>query len=461
MSRSRIAVLAAACGASLLAALASRAGAEGRVLREESFSLADAAEVVVTLNAWCAGCDWGRPGHEAAGIELRLDGLYSQHVLLTRGERNAEYRAALGRLPRGPHHLSLLLDPLLSGREIRDATIATVAIAPMGAGSPEERALAHAPVLHARPDTLGRFSDPPLVMWYEREPTPRGTRLRYSVVFSNEDGGTPSDRLMATWGRLTDIEYVYGVEQDRNGRVLAEEFQGRHHKLVPFAGSHEAAHPLLYVATDNNMVDDHGLVTPRFALVPIPFDLKNTSREAVMDAHPWTYQVSAAEARREGRVDQAARPGHHKIPDLQRFATLEACAPAHDATIAFSVGVRSPGGRPRWFNSDLGLIRFRIARQPHQFPNGCFRGAVALPAGVTAADLVGLRFRAFTRIPDEGEPLLSKGAGSARLRSVNTLFLLGPDDLPGPKLFSWQGEVALVPEGPYYEIAIKPSSTQR
>ena len=42
-----------------------------------------------------------------------------------------------------------------------------------------------------------------------------GTRLRYSVVFSNEDGGTPADRLLATWGRLTDIEYVYGVELDR------------------------------------------------------------------------------------------------------------------------------------------------------------------------------------------------------------------------------------------------------
>ena len=46
---------------------------------------------------------------------------------------------------------------------------------------------------------------------------PRGERLRYSVVFSNEDGGTPSDRLMATWGRLTDIEYVYAVERDTDG----------------------------------------------------------------------------------------------------------------------------------------------------------------------------------------------------------------------------------------------------
>jgi hypothetical protein len=460
MPRSSLPRRAACCAATLLAASAGAPG-ETRALREERFTLDAPAEVVATLTAGCAGCDWGRRGREAAALELTLDGRYSQQLLLTRGAEPAAYRVALGRLERGGHTLGVAFDGSQSAREIRDASVAAIEIAPAPAGSPEETLLAHAPVLHERPNTVGRFSDVPLVMWCEREATPSGERLRYSVVFSNEDGGTPSDRLMATWGRLTDIEYVYGVERDREGRVLGEEYQAKDHALLPFAGAHEAAHPVLYVATDNNMVAEKGEATPRFAPAPVAFALAGVSREAVMDAHPFTYQVSAREARREGRVDEKARPGYRKIPDPRRFATVEACAPAQDATLAFSVGVRSRRGELRWFDSDLGLKNFRIARRAHEFPTGCFRGAAALAADVAAADIVALRFRAFTRLPGKDEAPLPKGAGSARLKSVNTLFLLGPDDLPGPRLFSWQGDVPLEPEGPAYEIAIKPTPMQR
>src|SRR5207245_2843615 len=128
-----------------------------------------------------------------------------------------------------------------------------------------------------------------------------------------EDGGTPIDRLMATWGRATDIEYVYSVELDDAGKLLGEEFQGKDHKLLPFRGPHEGTHPLEWVVTDNNMVGDQGDTTRRYALAPEPFDLTDVSREAVMDAHPWTYRVSAQEARREGRVAEDARPGAPRL----------------------------------------------------------------------------------------------------------------------------------------------------
>jgi hypothetical protein len=435
-----------------LLALAS-APSETRVLREESFSLAAAAEVVATLRGSCAGCDWGRPGREAAALELRVDGRYSQHLLLVRGEPASEYRVALGRLAAGAHRLRVAFDGAASAREIRSASVASVKIAPVA-----DAGAAHAPILHARPDTLGRFSDVPLLMWYEREPTPRGERLRYSVVFSNEDGGTPSDRLMATWGRLTDIEYVYAVERDREGRVIAEEYQAKDHKLLPFRGAHEAAHPLLFVVTDNNMLAEQGESAMRFAPAPIAFALDGVSREAVMDAHPWSYQASVRAARRERRVDENARAGERKIPDPRRFATLEACALTEDATLAFSVGVRSGRGELAWFDSDHGLTSFRIARRASEFPNGCFRGSAALAPGVKPEDIVALRFRAFTRLPGKDEAPLPRGSGRARLVSVNTLFLLGDVDLPGPRLFSWRGDAPLQPDGPPHELPVKPPS---
>ncbi len=430
------------------------AAAERTLLRELAFGLPGPREVTAAITAACEGCDWGRRGFEAAALELRVDGRYSQHLLLARGEQPAEYEVALGRLDAGPHRLSVELDRARSAPRIERASVIALAHAESAPGSEKERGLAHAPLIHLRKDTLGRFSDVPLVVWYEKEPTPRGERLRYSVIFSNEDGGTPPDRLMATWGRLTDIEFVYAVELDAAGRVLAEEYQGKDHKILPFAGAHEASRPVLFVVTENNMLSDRGEPTLRVAPAPIPFRLEGKSREALMDAHPWTYQVSVREVRREGRVQQDARPGDKTIPDPRRFATLEACAPARDATLAFAVGVRSAEGT-RFFDSDAGGKDFRISRRPHEFPTGCFRGAVALPAGVTAADLVGLRFRAYTRAPGRDEAALPAGAGSARLSRVNTLFLLGPDDLPGSSLFTWRGDVPLRPEGPPHEISIK------
>jgi len=421
-------------------------------LHEQEFRVPATAEVVAVVTASCAECDWGRHGHEAAALELIVDDRPARYLFLIRGSESAEYRVALGRLSAGSHRLVVRLDRTRSAEKARTATVARAVIEPAAPGSEAERRLAYAPILMARPNTVGRFSDVPLVMWTETETTPRGTWIRYSVVFSNEDGGTPPDRLMATWGRLTDIEYVYGVELDAGGRVLAEEFQGPEHKLTPFQGAREAAQPLMYVVTDNNMVSDHGEATLRFALAPFPFDLSGVSREAVMDANPWTYAVSVREARREKRIDEKARPGAKKLPDPRRFATLEACAATADATITFSIGVRAASGPDRWFDSAGGLPGFRIGRQATEFPNGCFRGAVALPPGTSADDVVGLRFRAFTRRTRQSEPPLAKGAGSARLQRVNTVFLLGANDEPGASLFSWRGDSALEPEGPALEI---------
>ena len=52
------------------------------------------------------------------------------------------------------------------------------------------------------------------------------------MIFTNEDGGTPTDRLMATWGRTTDIEYIYSVEVDRAGEIVAEDYQGPEHEVL-------------------------------------------------------------------------------------------------------------------------------------------------------------------------------------------------------------------------------------
>ena len=297
-----------------------------------------------------------------------------------------------------------------------------------------------APILYARANTVGAFTDVPLLMWYEMETTSRGWRLRYSVVFSNEDGGTATDRLMATWGRTTDIEYVYGVEIDDHDQILAEEFQGPGHEVPPFKGRHEGGHPLLWVSTDNNMVSESGTTQVRYAPAVERFDLANQSREIVMDRHAWTYTVAAQEMTREGKIVADAPAGSGKIPDLRRYVHVEACTELENAAVAFSVRATDSTGTARWYDSDRGLSEFRIVR------SGCFRGAVPLPASAGRPEAV--RFRAFSRAQRGAAPASS----SVVLTRVNTVFTLDERYQPGQSLFSWTGSIPLPIDGDWREL---------
>jgi len=401
-----------------------------------SFSVSGSSEVIATIRAGCARCSWGEAGREAAALRLTVDGKYSQHIVLARGEAPAEYVVTLGAIRGGMHHVTIARDPRLSAAGAGPAVVERVDFRAIRADAGDEWiAQSMAPVLHARPNTVGHFTDLPILMWYEIVPTARGRQFRYSVIFTNEDGGTATDRLMATWGRTTDIEFVYGVEVDARGISVAEEFQGPGHEVPAFRGRHEARHPLLWVSTDNNMVSESGPTRVRYAPAPERFDVREVSREVVMDRHPWSYALAAQEMRREGKIVDGATSGSGKIPDPRRFVFVEACTDLQDAAVSFSVRA-TEGGVQRWYDSDRGLPEFRIVR------TGCFRGAVPLPATASAPEAV--RFRAYPPpLRRDGSP---EPPGSVRLTRVNQMFTLGDDYLPRPSTFSWTGSL-VVPVG--------------
>jgi hypothetical protein len=430
------------------------AAADAQTLRVETFDLAAPAEVHAVVTARCAGCDWERRGREAAVLQVTVDGRESQDLVLVQGATTAEYAVALGPAARGRHRVSVSLDRDATAPVARDVVVEGVRLVVIPQDDPRYLAAAYAPMLYARPDAFDRFSDLPLLLWYEVDPLPNGQRIRYSVVFSNEDGGTPADRLMATWGRLTDIEFVYGVELDTAGRVVAERYQGRDHRILPFRGHRLGRHPMLWVVTENNMLAETGKGRHRIAPAPFPFDLASVSREAVMDAHPWTYRISSQEAHREGRVKADAVPGSRAVPDPRRFAYVEACADVVDAALTFAVATRGADGRLRWHESNGEEPKYRIQRSPDHFPNGCFRGAVALPAGTHGGDIAGLRFRAYTRVAAEGEKPVAPGTASARLTRVNRVFALGEDYSPMPSLLTWSGSLPIEVDGPPAEVPI-------
>ena len=408
-------------------------------LAQQTFVVERSSEAVATVRAACGRCDWGASGREAAALRVSVDERYRAHLMLTQGDRDADYQILLGRYSAGRHRVSVDVDPSQSAPQIGAVRVSSIDVTVIGSRSPGFEALSYAPILHARPNTIGRFTDVPLLMWYETEATPRGRSYRYSVVFSNEDGGTATDRLMATWGRTTDIEFVYGVEIDAAGRVVSEEFQGPSHVMTPFRGPHEASHPLEWTVTDNNMVSDSGTTTIRYAPAPERFDLTGVSREVVMDAHPWTYRVAAEEMMREGKIANDPPAGSGVIPDPRRYVFVEACTELTAARLSFGVRVDTPEG-PQWFDSDRGRDDFRIAR------TGCFRAAVPLPAGRTVPNAI--RFRAWPQADSK-----ERDAAAVRVRRVNGLFTLGDDFLPWASTFEWTGSLQLKVDGSPAELS--------
>lgn len=431
--------------AAALLLLAQTPAPEGAPLGYRVFEAKQPGEAIAVIRATCERCDWGVEGREAAALRLSFDGRYSQHLLLTRGSGSWEYHVTLGAVTPGTHRLFVHLDQSVSARDTGTVTVAAINTHVVAEGSDEHLAQAMAPFVYARPDTVGKFTDVPVFMWYEVVPVPQGRQFRYSVIFSNEDGGTATDRLMATWGRTTDIEFIYGATVDGQGKVIAEEFQGPGHEVPPFRGRHEGRHPLQWVSTVNNMVSESGPTGIRYAPAPVKFDLSNVSREEVMDAHPWTHVLASKEMVREKKLSETAAPGSGIIPDPRRFVFVEACTVLQNAAVAFAVRARDASGEMKWFESDRGLPQFRIVR------TGCFRGAVPLPAGTGTPEAV--RVKAYTLPPRANAPPPA-GPASVTLTRVNRVFTLDDGYVPRKSLFAWTGSSPLAIDGSPVEFTI-------
>src|SRR5688572_21011587 len=104
------------------------APATAQVVAEHPFDAPAGGEAVATISAGCTRCDWAIQGREAAALKLSVDGVYSQHLLLTRGERPVDYAVMLGAIPAGKHRLTVERDASWSARDAGDVVTGTVSV---------------------------------------------------------------------------------------------------------------------------------------------------------------------------------------------------------------------------------------------------------------------------------------------------------------------------------------------
>jgi hypothetical protein len=372
-------------------------------LASTTFYVPEEMEVGLAIIARSPGASWGEKGSEASAVSIYVDGIYNQDLLLYGGAGEFSYRVMLGRLSRGRHAVSARLNLIRSARGARQAEISS--LEPLLLGRLHQKAnedllaMAHSPVLFARANTIDHFTDVPLVMYYEVGRERDDLTLRYTVIFSHEDGGTPSSALMARWGRATDIEWVYQV-RFRKGEVVERIYQGVRHETKAFTGDFASgSHPLLAVASDNNNFSDLATSVVRFALLPVRARLEATSREAIMDANPWTYRLMVEELLRERRIDPAAKTPN-MIADPREYLYVEAYAEQQGTAISLAV---ADSQATAISESDLGDARLRVDR------DGYFRIAVRLPSGHKDRLSITLRCHA------SEEPAARRECGRARV----------------------------------------------
>jgi hypothetical protein len=384
-----------------------------------SFKVARSAEVVAELQMRSEGADWSRTGSEGALATVVLNGQPAAHVMLFAGEMPYTYRVFLGELEPGEHQLRI------ERHERHSAKSAPVHV--LGAnfveiaeGHPDYAVFAHAPVLFARGNTIGKFSDIPLLTYCERLQENGRPVLQYTVIFSNEDGGTSTRGLMARWGRTTDIEYVYRAYFDSQGNVTRAIIQSRDHKDIEFSGPFMGRHPLLMPVTDNNMVAPEGPSPVRYQLVPIMVDLSGSSREKVMEDHPVTWRVMTRELVREGKLRPFGAVDGEKISDPRNYLYIEANVTNKDSR---TVAVVRLQGENRWRFADLGRFDYGIER------SGWIQTAVELPPGTTPDRLAEIGFAC--RVETNKQV-----SGVCRIEQVRKAFFLNEEYRPGTPVWS-------------------------
>jgi hypothetical protein len=431
---SLVILLSAACAPSAVRAqspCAPAAPKSSAPLAARAFEAPGDEEVTLEVEARSPGASWARQGSEAAALVVLVDGAYNQDVLLWAGEGFYRYRVLLGRLPEGSHRVSVVLNEARSAAGARRAEVKALRVLiPVGLATPDAGehgfAIAHAPVLYARPNTIDHFTDIPLLMYYEILREGADTVFRYSVIFTNEDGGTQTAALFARWGRGTDIEWVYELRA-RAGKVVAETFQGVRHETKAFGGQRTGGeHPLLAVASDNNNFSDLACSAVRFAPVPVRARLEAATRESMMDAHPVTYRLMAEELQREGRISDAPSD-INTVADPREYLYVEAASEQEGAAVAFDVRLK---GRPETFKSDMGEPRLRIER------SGYYRTGIRLPKGFTADSVESVNARCHPH------PSTASGGTCRGLRLVRVL-ILKPDFKTQALPFEKQPEATL------------------
>jgi hypothetical protein len=409
---------------------------------------------LIDLTAWAPGVDWQTTGDESAVASIFVDGTY-QTDLLVPGSARLARQLQLGDLTAGTHQLTITFAATHSAPAARQIDLARISPSTVAPDDPDYQALAHAPILYGRSmasyggPMQNSWTDAPLVSWHYATKNADGTTsLEYQYVWSNEDGGTdtepPSEQ--ARWGRMTDIEWIYRVSIDPQGKTVtgSETFQAPSHVTSTFNGTHEGDHAVLQTCTDNNNVcDTLDNAQMRFFLSAVPtMNSATKAREQIMEMFPWTYAVMGKEMIREHHTEAKADPATAELSDARNYlyvvidkSTSIPNANGSSPWVGVSIGVQLRGS-PKIYRSDHDIPAYSLQR------DGLDATDVELPAGTTIADIKKIEV---IRFPTS---VRADPGYTATITSMARAYLLDRQYQPITPYLTWQGSMALTKDNP-------------
>jgi hypothetical protein len=395
----------------------------GRPAVSVTVTASGGGEALLTLTAAAPGISWAVAGRESAVLSVDVDGRYAGDLVVM-SPHPTDRGVALGRLDAGRHRVRFRLAADLGSPRAVAVVLTDLGVSVAAPRTMDSTVRRHAPVLIGRAlpalggPTQNARTDTPLLAWHEvwDGPLPGQRRITYSVVWSNEDGGTTGPALMARWGRTTDIEWTYSVVVDAAGRRVAGQtfYQGPDHQTLPFTGRYEQDHPVLQTCTTNNNLCEIVDGTMRFALPVDDSRPGGRAREYLMDLHPWTYRVMADEMIRERGVEHPSDPATAAMGDQRTYLYAEidkSTGPGRQdgAGPGVAVVVRLRG-HPAVYRSDHGDPTWSISRDDPAATT------VELPAGVRPGDIERIDVTRVPGTPDNG--------AAVTVTDLNRAFLL-------------------------------------
>ena len=390
------------------------------------FNLDEESEVILHLEM-SSNNNWAIAGMESAVLTIFVDSNYderNQDIVLFNGDQLFVYKVSLGRLSAGDHTMEFYFDEGKSSLNATNIHIERWDIIPITPDNEHYDVYRLSPILYGRDDNY--YTDTPLLLWHEVQYEGQDKWIQYSMIWSNEDGGTNSINLMSRWGRTTDIEWIYWVKIDSGGNILENYFQGPGHSTSPFQGIRANDHPILKTVTLNNMVSDVGISDYKLFLSPERSKGEDYSREILMDNDPWTYKIMAEEMINEGKYESPADPFTVEVSDARNYLYLEFNSQMQGASLRLTIGVKLRDDSI-WYYSDHKNPAVQAVNK-----GGWRRTTIELPEGTIIDDLDSLKIMGssywnFTII----------------LEDLSKIFKLNDDYTLSEYPLLWGGEVVL------------------
>jgi hypothetical protein len=364
-------------------------------------------EGIVWLTMDSPGTSWSSAANTSVVADVSVDAGVSQQMVLFAGASPFTYTGFTGPLTVGPHTVHVTVDPDLSHVSTVAPTIElwrlTLGVLPTT--DPDYDAVAYAPVLYGRHSSARAYT--PLMTSAADTPGPGGSHdLAYVLVISAHDQG---DSIVPAyqwglWGRMTDIVSILDETVSSSGAVSDATYASCGCESIPFFPDSVMApeettapvrstpyftHPVLRDASATNYLSDEGTTPFRFQQLPVAAPPPGQVREAMMDEHPWSYQISNEELPREHLI--STDPDTLAVGDYRQYAIIDS-----DLTVTGTVAVEFDlqlAGSPTWYSTDY---RQMTAGVPSTFTfnnGGHNRTAIKLPLSWQGHPISGFRIR--------------------------------------------------------------------